>query len=71
MEARELLERVVKMEASPTRHGWAWYDLGRVRSWLGKPASEMRAAFRKAVELCPHERRFTDALHKTANGSGR
>lgn len=52
-EAEELLERVVQLDAPPTRHAWAWYDLGRVRKWLRKPASDVNAAFDRAANANP------------------
>ncbi len=61
-EARELLERVLQMDAPPARHAWAWFDLGRVLRWLGEPRSDVVAAFEKAVDLAPEEARFRDAL---------
>ncbi|MCK5805688.1 MAG: putative DNA binding domain-containing protein, partial [Lentisphaeria bacterium] len=61
-EAEELLTRVVQMDAPPTRHAWAWYDLGRVRKWLKTPVSQQIEAFRKAVALAPDEHRFQEAL---------
>jgi len=52
-EAEEMLERVVQMDAPPTRHAWAWYNLGQVRMWLRKPASEVDSAFIKAADMNP------------------
>ena len=62
VEARGLLERVVSMDASPTRHAWAWRDLARTLSWLRAPGGEVEAAFRKASELLPDELRFEEEL---------
>ena len=61
-EARELLERVVQMDATPTRHAWAWRDLARTLNWMRAPASDVEAAFEAAIELLPQERRFPDEL---------
>ena len=69
-EARELLERVIQMEASPTRHAWAWRELGRVRNWLHAPLREVEDAFAKAMQLLPSERRFTDDLAQIQRARG-
>lgn len=57
-EALELLERVVQMEADHAKHGWAWYDLSRVRAWLKMPKEQVEEAYRHAKELLPDEGRF-------------
>lgn len=62
MEAKELLERVVRMEANTTRHAWAWRELARTMKWLGHPATEVEAAYTRAIELLPGESRFRDEL---------
>ena len=62
VEARGLLERVVSMEASSTRHAWAWRDLARTLNWQRAPASEVEAAFERALQLLPDERRFAEEL---------
>ncbi|NMQ19155.1 hypothetical protein E4P82_08045 [Candidatus Competibacter phosphatis] len=61
-EAEEMLRRVVQMDAPRTRHAWAWFDLGRVLNWSRAPKQEIRAAFEKAVEIDPSEKRFQEAL---------
>jgi hypothetical protein len=38
-------------------------DLGRVRSSLGEPESDIRSAFQQASDLLPGEARFREALH--------
>jgi ATP-dependent DNA helicase RecG len=63
-EAQGYLERVLRMDAPPERHAWAWYDLGRVRRWLKRPRSEQIAAFRQAVAITPHQRQFKEALRE-------
>ncbi len=60
VEARGLLERVVSMDASPTRHAWAWRDLARTLDWLRAPAGEVEAAFDHALRLLPDEPRFAE-----------
>ncbi len=62
LEAKELLERAVHMEADRVRHAWAWRDLARVKNWLKHPQGEVIAAYRRAIELLPDERRFQDEL---------
>jgi ATP-dependent DNA helicase RecG len=64
LEAEPILERVVQMDSPPTRRAWAWYDLGRVRQWLKKPASDAAAAFGHAHEILPDEERFERALRE-------
>lgn len=61
-EARELLERVIQMDASEERHAWAWRDLARAMEWTRAPASSVEGAFRKAQELRPDEPRFAKEL---------
>lgn len=61
-EARALLERVLQMDADRSRHGWAWFDLGRVKKWLKYPRSDVQAAYEKAIELLPQEHRFQEEL---------
>ncbi len=63
-EAQEMLQRVLQMDAPPTRHAWAWFDLGRVLRWLRAPTSEIRNAFENAKQLIPDEKRFQMALEE-------
>ena len=63
-EARTLLERVLQLSASPTRHAWAWRELARTLHWLGAPAREVEDAYHKAIALLPEERRFVQELEK-------
>ncbi len=63
-EARSLLERVVQLEASPTRHAWAWRDLARTLHWLRAPVREVENAYRKAIERLPDEPRFVQELER-------
>lgn len=64
IEARHLLERVLQMDGSDTRHAWAWRDLARVLNWLGLPAKETEAAFANAIDLLPAEPRFEEELRQ-------
>ena len=64
LEARDQLERVVLMDASPTRHAWAWRDLARVRDWLRSPRDDVATAFERACELLPDETRFVRELER-------
>lgn len=54
-EAKEMLQRVLQLPAGDQRHAWAWLDLGKVCTWAGEPAPNARIAFRKAIELAPHD----------------
>ena len=64
VEARQLLERVLQMNASATRRAWAWRDLARVLNWLRLPAKEVEAAFANAIDLLPTEARFEKELRQ-------
>jgi ATP-dependent DNA helicase RecG len=61
-EAMAYLERVIQMDAPPTRHAWAWFNLGQVRQWLKLPRQDVIAAYQKACDLAPDEDRFQRAL---------
>ena len=61
-EARTLLERVIQLDASPTRHAWAWRELARTLNWLRAPFREVEHAYRKAIEHLPAEARFVREL---------
>ena len=63
-EARNLLERVIQLDASPTRHAWAWRELARTLNWLGVPIREVEDAYSKAIEHLPAEGRFVRELEK-------
>lgn len=59
-----MLERVLQMDAPPTRRAWAWHDLGRVLGWTRAPRSEVERAFQSAVDLLPGEPRFLESLKR-------
>ena len=61
-EARTLLERVIQLDASPTRHAWAWRELARTLNRLRAPFREVEDAYRKAIEYLPAEPRFVREL---------
>jgi ATP-dependent DNA helicase RecG len=63
-EAKELLERVVQMDADKTRHAWAWRDLARVKMWLKFPDQEIKVAYAHALELLPDEDLFKDEFSR-------
>ena len=63
-EARTVLERVIQLDAPPTRHAWAWRDLARTLNWLRLPVREVEEAYQEAIELLPEERRFVRELKK-------
>lgn len=58
LDAREQLERVLQMEATPARHAWAWRDLAHTLSWLKLPAADIEAAWKNAMALLPQEAQF-------------
>lgn len=64
VEARGLLERVISMDASPTRHAWAWRDLAITLNRLRAPRTEVEAAFQNASNLLPDEPRFAEELRE-------
>lgn len=70
-EARELLERVLQLEADNARHAWAWRDLARVKKWLKAPKSEVTDAYKKAVSLMPEETIFAKELKHWENNQKR
>ncbi len=70
-EAREMLQRVVQMDAPRTRHAWAWFDLGRVLNLLRASKSDVRHAYEMAVGLEPSELRFKEALDRVDRQDGR
>ena len=63
-EARTLLERVVQMETSSTRHAWAWRELARTLESLNMPWREVETAYVSAINLLPRETRFRDELRE-------
>jgi ATP-dependent DNA helicase RecG len=63
-EAREMLQRVVQMDAPRTRHAWAWFELGKVLKWSRQPKQDVLHAFEKAIELAPNEPQFKEALDR-------
>jgi len=66
-EARELLERVIQLDAPPTRHAFAWRDLARVRDFLREPATAVENAYERAMALLPEERQFQKNLEDFRN----
>ena len=69
-EARELLERVIRLDASPIRHAWAWRELARTLRFLQMPNRDVEEAYRRAVALAPDEPRFAEELERL-RGRGR
>ena len=61
-EARALLERVIQLDTSPTRHAWAWRELARTLNWLKAPVADVKDAYCRAIALLPDERRFAQEL---------
>lgn len=68
-EAKELLERVIQMDADRRRHAWAWRDLGRVKKWLNFPRNEVASAYKHALELFPEEGIFREELSRLEDSS--
>ena len=64
VEAQELLERVIQLDASPARHAWAWRELALTRCWLRAPVGEVEDAYKRAIELLPDEQRFRKELDR-------
>ncbi|WP_193771011.1 RNA-binding domain-containing protein [Candidatus Magnetaquicoccus inordinatus] len=67
-EAREMLQRIIQMDAPRARHAWAWHDLGQVLKWCKMNSHDIRNAFAKAVELMPEESRFLESLQRLDSG---
>ena len=65
VDARVLLERLLRMEAPRRRHAWAWRELARARRWLGEPVATVDEAYAKAVELAPDETKFSKEWDRT------
>lgn len=63
-EARAMLERVLRLDASRARHAWAWRELARTLNWLRAPRHEVEEAYRKAIALLPSEARFRQELER-------
>ncbi|MDE0263755.1 MAG: putative DNA binding domain-containing protein [Bryobacterales bacterium] len=63
-EARPLLERVLQLDAPPTRHAWAWRDLARILDWLREPVHGVEEAYGHAIRLLPDEPRFGRELER-------
>lgn len=61
-EARDMLRRVVQLDAPPMRHAWAWFNLGEVLRSLHAPRHEIVEALEQAVRLNPGEARFQRSL---------
>lgn len=66
-EAAEFLERVIRMDAPPIRHAWAYFDLARVLGWLERPRAEVIRALEQAIQLAPEEARFRHELKQVAS----
>lgn len=59
-DAVELFRRTIQLSGDNTvRTAWSYYDLARSLAWLRAPESEILQAYNKAIELLPHESRFT------------
>ena len=67
-EARQILERVIQLDAPPMRHAWAWRDLARTRNWLREPVRAVEEAYKQAIRLQPDEPRFRTELQTVMAG---
>jgi ATP-dependent DNA helicase RecG len=57
-DAVELLHRAIQLSTDNVRTAWCWFDLARTLAWLREPATDVEAAFLKAIALRPDEARF-------------
>ena len=64
VEAQELLERAIQLDASPAHHAWAWRELALIRCWLRSPVGDVEDAYRRAIELLPDEQQFREELDR-------
>lgn len=60
----ELLHRTLQLTTDPVREAWLNFDLARALEWLREPATQVEAAFLKAMALTPHEPRFKEAYER-------
>ncbi len=63
-EAKEMLQRVLQMDAGNQRHAWAWFNLGQVEQWLKEPKEHARDAFQQARALALHDPSLQRLLDK-------
>ena len=63
-EAQDLLERVIQLDASPARHGWAWRELARTRKYLRASARDVEDAYHRALAYLPDEPVFVRELRE-------
>ena len=63
-ESVELLHRAIQLATDPVRVAWCWYDLAGALVWLREPATEIEAAYLKALALRPDEPRFRKAYEQ-------
>lgn len=59
-EAVELLRRAIQLATDPVREAWCWFDVARTLGWLREPATEVEAAYLRALTLKPDEPRFKE-----------
>ena len=63
-EVVELLHRALQLTTDPTRKAWLNFDLARTLEWLREPATQVEAAFLKALSSRPDEPRFKEAYER-------
>jgi ATP-dependent DNA helicase RecG len=63
-EAVELLHRALQLATDPTREAWLNFDLARALERLREPATQVEAAFLKALAIRPDEPKFNEAYRR-------
>lgn len=63
-EAVELLRQAIQLSEDAVRNAWCWFDMAKTLMWLRAPETEILQAYSKAIELLPHEKRFTEWFEK-------
>ena len=63
-EALELLTRAIPLATDDISQAWCYFNVGRLKAWLRLPTSQIDDAFKKAIELIPTERAFTERYTK-------
>lgn len=71
-EARELIDRVLQLEAHAIRHARAWTDLAQILHYLREPKDQIFAALDRAVEMAPDDHLIcerADQIRRSATDS--
>ena len=67
-EALDLLVRAIPLAPDNISQGWCYFNLGRLKTWLRMPTSQIDEAFKKAVELVPTEKTFIERYSSFKDG---